>query len=249
MRIPAAEGYGVARILSLRDVVVRRRNRVVLDVPAFELPTGSRMAIMGPNGAGKSTLLQVAGALVRPDEGDIWIAGNLLSRTSELALRRHTALVFQDPLLFRRSVLDNVSSGLLFRGTPAGEARARARQWLDRFGVGALAERNGRSLSGGEAQRVNLARAFAVEPSLLLLDEPFAGLDRPTRIHLLDDLAAQLLSSETSLLLVTHDAADARRVCSTIAVLIDGRIAQYGPVDEVLSRPAGPDVAAIVGAD
>src|SRR5918998_2485362 len=175
-------------VLRLRGVTVRHGDRVVLSLPELAVAPGEVLAIMGPNGAGKSTLLHVAALLRRPLTGEVWIADERATRRTERALRRRTAMVLQEPLLFDVSVVANAASGLRFRGVRRCDAEHRARSWLERFGVGHLAARNARTLSGGEAQRVSLARAFAVEPELLVLDEPFAALDPATRETIVPEL-------------------------------------------------------------
>jgi tungstate transport system substrate-binding protein len=190
--------------LHLRDVIVRRGARVALDFPALTVDPGEIVAVLGPNGAGKSTLLLVAGLLLRPDAGEVALGGEVATRRTSARLRRTTALALQDPLLFDRSVLDNAASGLRFRGVGKRAAEARAHEELARFGVADLAARPARTLSGGEAQRVALARAFAVDPALVLLDEPFAALDAETRATLLPEVGARLRASGAACLLVTH---------------------------------------------
>src|SRR3712207_4264124 len=155
-------------ILRLHGVTVRYGDRIVLDLPGLSVAAGEVVAIMGPNGAGKSTLLHVAALLQRPQSGEIWITGERAMPRTARRLRRSTAMVLQEPLLFDVSVLANAASGLRFRGVRRREAERRARQWLAQFGIDHLATRNARTLSGGEAQRTSLARAFAVEPRPLL---------------------------------------------------------------------------------
>ena len=209
---------------------------MVLDLPELAVAPGEVLAIMGPNGAGKSTLLHVAALLRRPQSGEVWIAGERATRRTERALRRRTAMVLQEPLLFDVSVLANAASGLRFRGVRRREAEHRAREWLEQFGVGHLAAQNARTLSGGEAQRVSLARAFAVEPELLLLDEPFAALDPATREALVPELAARLRETQTAAVIVTHDASEALALADRLLVLVDGRIAQCDQTDAVLAQ-------------
>ena len=229
----ASEG---APVLRLSGVTVRYGNRVVLDLPEFAVAAGEVVAIMGPNGAGKSTLLHVAALLRRPQTGEVWITGERATRRTTPRLRRSTAMVMQEPLLFDVSVVANAASGLRFRGVRRQEAEHRARQWLTQFGVGHLAAQNARTLSGGEAQRTSLARAFAVEPELLLLDEPFAALDPATRSSLIPELAARLRETQTAAVIVTHDAAEARPLADRLLVLGDGCIAHWGGPDGVLGR-------------
>ncbi len=235
--------------LGLRDVVVRHGTRVALTVPELTVEAGEVLTLIGPNGAGKSTLLQVAALLRRPDAGDVCIGGKRATRRAALTLRRRIAMVFQDPLLFDVGVLANVTAGLRFRGIGRAEAERRATDWLARFRVGHLGDRNARSLSGGEAQRVSLARAFAVDPELLLLDEPFAALDAPTRAALVPELAARLREARTAAVIVTHDQAEAVALGDRLGVVLGGRIAQLGPPAEVVARPATVEVAAFLGVE
>lgn len=228
-------------VLRLCGVTVRYGDRIVLDLPELSVATGEVVAIMGPNGAGKSTLLHVAALLQKPQSGEVWITGERATPRTCRRLRRSTAMVLQEPLLFDLSVLANAASGLRFRGVRRQEAERRARQWLAQFGVNHLAAHNARTLSGGEAQRVSLARAFAVEPDLLLLDEPFSALDPATRHELVPELAARLRETRTAAVLVTHDANDAIALADRRLVLIDGCIAQADRTDAVtwLTPPSG----------
>jgi len=223
-------------VLRLCGVTVSYGRRVVLDLPELTVGPGEVLAIMGPNGAGKSTLLHVAALLLRPQFGEVWIAGERATRRSARSLRRRTAMVLQEPLLFDVSVVANAASGLRFRGVRRGDAEQRARQWLEQFGVGHLATRNARTLSGGEAQRVSLARAFAVGPELLVLDEPFAALDAETREILVPELAVQLRATQTAAVMVTHDATDAGVLADRLVVLVDGRIVRCDRTDAVLGQ-------------
>ncbi len=232
--------------LSLRDVTVRRAGRLVLDVPALDLAAGEVLAVLGPNGAGKSTLLQVMALLERPATGAVFVDG-VRVRGPALALRRRMAMVLQEPLLLDGSVRENVALGLRLRGVPRGERGRRADRWLERLGIAHLAARPAHALSGGEAQRASLARALALEPDVLLLDEPFTGLDAPARARLIADLALLLRETGQTAVLVTHDRDEALRLGDRVAVLIGGRLRQIGPTAEVFTRPIDPEVAAFVG--
>ncbi len=232
--------------LALRDVVVRRGARTVLDVPLLDVPAGEALAVVGPNGAGKTTLLLQLALLERPQTGGVLFDGER-TRARELALRRRMAVVFQEPLLLDRSAIANVETGLALRGVGRRERRERAMRWLARFSVDALASRSSRTLSGGEAQRVSLARAFALQPEVLLLDEPFSALDQPTRATLIDDLAGVLAETRLTAVLVTHEHGEAARLGDRVAVLMRGRIRQIGSPPDVFGAPADEEVAAFVG--
>jgi tungstate transport system ATP-binding protein len=234
--------------LSLRDITVRRRDRQILHVAAIDVLDGEVLAIIGPNGAGKTTLLQVLGLLERPARGEVLFEGQTV-RGRELALRRRMAVMLQEPLLLRRSVAENVEMGLRLRGVPRHERKARAERWLSRFGVAHLAQRSARKLSGGEAHRASLARAFALEPEILLLDEPFSALDQPTREGLLEELAEALRETAITTVFVTHDRNEALRLGTRIAVVVGGSVRQMGATAEVFAAPADEDVAALVGAE
>src|SRR5215218_2703159 len=216
-------GDGSGPVLRLCGVNVRYGDRVILDLPELSVAAGEVVAIMGANGAGKSTLLHVAALLQRPQTGEVWIAGERATPRTSRRLRRATAMVLQEPLLFDVSVVANAASGLRFRGVRRQEAERRARQWLAEFGVCHLATQSARTLSGGEAQRASLARAFAVEPQLLLLDEPFAALDPATREALVPELAARLRETRTAAVIVTHDVAEARALTNRVLILPHGR--------------------------
>jgi len=232
--------------IGLRGVKVEKGRRTVLDVESLDVRAGEVLAVVGPNGAGKSTLISVLGLLEKPKRGEVFFAGEPVSGDF-LAYRRRMAVVFQEPLLLDASVESNVGTGLALRGASRDERRARVQAWLARFGIEALAGRSARTLSGGEAQRVSLARALVLEPEVLLLDEPFAGLDAPTRQSLIDDLARVLGETGAATVFVTHDRDEALRLGDRLAVLMDGRVRQEGTPQEIFAGPADEEVAAFVG--
>jgi len=159
------------------------------------------------------------------------------------------ASVFQEPLLCDTTVLRNARLGLALRGVPDAEADRRVRPWLERLGIAPLAGRSARTLSGGEAQRTSLARAFAVEPEVLLLDEPFSGLDPSAREALLGDLEGILRETGTTTILVTHDRDEALRLGDRVAVMMGGRILQLARPEEVFAAPVSEEVAHFVGVE
>jgi tungstate transport system ATP-binding protein len=234
--------------LSLRDVRVRRGRNEIVRVPHLDVLEGEVLVIIGPNGAGKSILLETLALLQGPSEGQVLFEGQPVAGR-ELALRRRMAVVFQDPLLLRRSVSENVAVGLRLRGVPRSARRERVAYWMHRFGIAHLARRSAATLSGGEAQRAGLARAFALEPEVLLLDEPFSALDQPTREELLDDLSVVLWETGVTTVFVTHDRDEAMRLGGCMAVLMNGGIRQAGPTTEVFASPVDPEVAAFVGVE
>ncbi|HEX7976422.1 MAG TPA: ABC transporter ATP-binding protein, partial [Anaerolineales bacterium] len=155
--------------------------------------------------------------------------------------------VLQEPLLLDISVFENVATGLRYRGLPRREVSQRSEEWLERLGVSHLRDRPARRLSGGEAQRVSLARAFALQPEVLLLDEPFSALDAPTRARLLEDFHALLAATRITTVLITHDMDEALFLGQRVAVLLGGKLRQTGTPQRVFSAPADLEVAAFVG--
>jgi tungstate transport system ATP-binding protein len=166
-----------------------------------------------------------------------------------LQYRRRIAMVFQEALLFDTTVFNNVASGLKLRGLHGAKMRESVEEQLERFGIAHLRDRSARKLSGGEAQRTSLARAFAIRPELLFLDEPFASLDQPSRESLMDDLHRILKKTDTVALFATHDRIEAMRLANRIAVMDEGRIAQVGSPIEVMNFPANEFVASFVGVE
>jgi len=236
-------------VLALSNVRVSYGGADVLDVGALEVAEGEVLAVIGPNGSGKSTLLRVAGLLERPTTGRVSFRQRVVDAAHALAERRRMAMVFQQPLLADMTVAENAALGLAFRGVGADLCEARVGRWLERLNIAPLRDRRARTLSSGEAQRVALARALVVEPDLLLLDEPFAGLDEPSRGTLLPDLAAILRGDRVTTILVSHDRGEAQALADRVAVLMRGRILQLDETARVFHAPASEEVARFVGVE
>jgi ABC-type sulfate/molybdate transport systems ATPase subunit len=231
--------------IGCRDLRVHAGGRELLSVPELHVTSGRTLAVLGPNGAGKSTLLRALGLFSSHRvSGEILLDGRPATRS---LMREATAAVLQRPILRRGTVAANVLSGLRFRGMSRREARVRAWPWIEALGLGPLAGRDARSLSIGEAQRVSITRALAVGPRVLLLDEPFTGLDSTTRADLLADLRAALTGQPTATILVTHDRQEALALAEDTALLIGGRIRQHGPTPGVLDHPDDADTARLLG--
>jgi len=237
-------------ILEARNLEVERGGMIILNVPALSIQQGEILSLIGPNGAGKTTLLQTLCYLLKPFRGEISFKGERISANhSAFAYRRKLAMVFQEPLLFDTTVFENVASGLKIRGMKWQDIRRIAIEQLDRFGIGHLSHRSARKISGGEAQRTSLARAFAIQPELLLLDEPFASLDPPSRESLIEDLDRILRQTQTTTIFATHDRLEALRLSDRIAVLNGGKIIQIGSPEEVMNHPVDEFVASFVGVE
>jgi tungstate transport system ATP-binding protein len=236
-------------LLDVRDLQVWRDGRQVLMINHLEVERGEVLAVIGPNGAGKTTLLLSIARLLKPEHGTIRFDGEELESLEVLSYRRRIALVLQEPLLLDASVFDNVALGLRFRRLRRLEVNHRVDEWLSRMEVAHLRERRASQLSGGEAQRVSLARAFAIQPELLMLDEPFGALDAPTRNRLLDDLSSVLADTKVTTVFITHHLEEALRLGQRVAVVLEGRLRQWGTPQEVFSNPVDEQVAQFVEAD
>jgi ABC-type sulfate/molybdate transport systems ATPase subunit len=221
-------------VLTARGLRVAREGRTLLDGVDLTLRRGEVVAILGPNGVGKSTLLSVLAGLLPAAGGTVTVAGRV-------------AAALQAPAMARRSVAANVEAALGWWGVPRPERAARAADALTRMRAGGLAARRADTLSGGEARRVHLARALALGADALLLDEPFAGLDAPTRAELLRDVGAALRDPERGTLVVLHDRAEAWALADRLLVLLDGGVAAEGPPRTVLERPPSLPVAEFLG--
>lgn len=230
-------------LLQVSNLLVRREGRTVLDIKSLSVESGDVLAIVGPNGAGKSTLFLVLARLLKTERGQVMFNGRPADSFQEIDYRRQIALVLQEPLLLDMSVCENVAIGLKFRRTSKAVMEERVHHWLNRLGVAHLSNRPARKLSGGEAQRVSLARAFVLQPKLLLLDEPFTALDAPTRSRLLDDLKSVLTETKMTTIFITHDLQEARKLATWMGVMLDGRMEQSGAPQDVFDRPHNDRVA------
>jgi len=235
-------------IVSIENLKVELGGVSILDIPSFCIAEKEFVSLIGPNGSGKSTLLLVLNSLLKPVAGRVVYRGEeISSREATFRYRRMVSMVFQEPLLFDTTVYKNVASGLKIRGIKRDEIRERVMRYLKCFNIEHLANRSARKLSGGESQRTSLARAFAIEPEIIFLDEPFSALDPPTRHALTDDLEKIVRETGITTVMVTHDQSEALRMSDRIAVMNSGQIVQSGTPSEVMNHPVNEFVANFVG--
>jgi tungstate transport system ATP-binding protein len=233
-----------AAIFRLEHVAKTYQDRQVLEVRELPIQAGEILALVGPSGAGKSTLLRLLNFLEPPTRGTIFFHDTAFSAGQEmpLDLRRRVTTVFQRPMLLNRSVEENIRFGLRLRGL-RGTAQ-RVAQALDGVGLSGLARHKARTLSGGEAQRVALARAMVLQPEVLLLDEPSANLD-PYNVGLIEKIILQLNHDQhTTIVLVTHNVFQARRLAQRVALLLEGKVIEVGAVEDFFNHPVDPRTAA-----
>ena len=232
--------------IAVRRVTKRFGSFVALDNVSLAIPSGSLTALLGPSGSGKSTLLRVIAGLEHPDDGDVLILGE--EATGLPPQKRGVGFVFQHYAAFKHlTVRDNVAFGLKIRKRPKREIRRRVDDLLELVQLEGLAERYPEQLSGGQRQRMALARALAVEPRVLLLDEPFGALDARVRKELRTWLRRLHDDVHVTTVLVTHDQEEAMEVADRIALMNEGRIEQTGKPRDLYEHPANEFVMGFVG--
>ena len=233
-------------MINVEHVTKRFGDFTALDDVSMEVPDGSLTALLGPSGSGKSTLLRVIAGLEQPDVGEVAVAG---ARATHLpARKREIGFVFQHYAAFKHmTVFENVAFGLRIRKRPPPEVRARVEELLDLVGLGGYAKRYPAQLSGGQRQRMALARALAVQPRVLLLDEPFGALDANVRADLRTWLRRLHDQVHVTTVLVTHDQEEAMEVSDRLVVLRDGRVEQIGAPRELYEAPANDFVMGFLG--
>ena len=230
--------------LSLSDVTYEAQGQRLIERTSLAFAAGPRSIVLGPNGAGKSLLLRLCHGLLRPTTGGVAWAGAV----SGAEAARHQAMAFQRPVLLRRSALANVTYPLALRGVPRKRRRERALAALERAGLAELAQRPARVLSGGEQQRLALARAWVLEPQVLFLDEPTANLD-PGATRRIEALIDGFHQSGTKIVMTTHDLGQARRLADEVLFLHRGRLVERAPAETFFDRPDSREAAAFLKGD
>jgi tungstate transport system ATP-binding protein len=226
--------------LVLEDVSFIAGGRAILERVSCEFAAGPRTVILGPNGAGKSVLMRLCHGLLKPTSGRIEWRG-----TRDERRPRAQAMVFQRPVMLRRSAFGNVTYGLELARVARAERERRALKVLEAVGLGAVADRPARVLSGGEQQKLALARAWALDPEVLFLDEPTANLD-PGATREVERIVEQIHSSGTKIVMTTHNLGQARRLADEILFLSAGRLADHAPVERFFAQPSTAETAAFI---
>lgn len=232
---------------SLRGLRHAYGERTVVDIPELDVHHGEVLGIVGPSGAGKSTLLRLLNFLETPTAGTLAFRDRAMTGEPDIATQRQVTTVFQRPVLLNRSVRDNLTFGLRLHGRPVDPGEVDA--WIDRLGLTGLADAPARGLSGGEAQRVALARALLVGPRALLLDEATSNLD-PYNVGLIERIVAEVREvHETTVVLVTHNVHQARRLADRTALMIGGRLVEVAETEDFFTAPANEITAAFLRGD
>jgi tungstate transport system ATP-binding protein len=224
--------------LVLDQVSFTVHGRSIIDRVSMEIAEGMRTVILGPNGAGKSVLMRLCHGLLTPTSGSIAWRG-------EANGRRKQAMVFQRPVMLRRSAIANVAYGLELAGHSRHESLMRARDVVEAVGLGEMADRPARVLSGGEQQRLALARAWVLGPEVLFLDEPTANLD-PGATREVETLIGQIRAGGTKIVMTTHNLGQAKRLGDEILFLSQGRLVERSPVDRFFNKPASAEAEAFI---
>jgi tungstate transport system ATP-binding protein len=234
-------------IYQLHSLTQSYNGRVVVQIEHLEIDEGEILAIVGPSGAGKSTLLRLLNFLEQPSSGYLTFGQSTLNGSlPSLETRRKITTVFQTPVLLNRSVAANVAYGLKVRGQDKKAIDQAVAEVLERVGLGQLAQQSARTLSGGEAQRVALARALVIQPTVLLLDEPTANLD-PYHVKLIEDIVVEENRQRgTTVVLVTHNVFQAKRLAHRTALLLEGRLVEIAATPVFFATPSDPRTAAFV---
>jgi tungstate transport system ATP-binding protein len=238
-------------MIRIEAVTKKSGGSEILKTIDLTIQKGEIFTLIGPSGSGKTTLLRLINLLDTPTTGKIIFAGTDTSENEKvrLSIRRRMGMVFQKPAVLNTTVAENVAFGLKFRAVEKSEIEKRVLAALDLVGLADLSSRRAITLSGGEMQRVSIARAMVTEPEVLLLDEPTANLD-PVSSEIIENLILRINSElHTTVILSTHDMIQGQRLADRMGVIMDGRMAQVGTTNDIFYQPFGKDIARFVGID
>jgi tungstate transport system ATP-binding protein len=238
---PAAAGGNSLMPLSVRGLGYGAGGKRILEDVSFEIDAAPRTVVLGPNGAGKSVLLKLCHGLLRPTAGSVRWAGGTPDET-----RRRQGMLFQRPVLLRRSVAGNLLHALRVRGVPRARRAALVDEALQAAGLANIARQSARTLSGGEQQRLAIARAWVLKPEVLLLDEPTANLD-PEATRAIEEMICAFETAGTCIVMTTHDIGQARRLANDVLFLHRGRLLEHSPATRFFAAPSHPAAARFIG--
>lgn len=227
----------MSQIIELRNISKAYGAKTVLNKVSYCFSKGKTYALIGPSGAGKSTLLKIIDLLEEPSQGQILYNGLRVKNDSErLSLQRKIGMVFQQPVLFSGTVLDNIFYGLKVRGEKLASNRKKVLQTLEKVGLAKMERQRATTLSGGEQQRLALARSMVLDPEILLLDEPTANLD-PANVIMMEELLREIKLKGTTIILVTHNLFQAKRLADEVLFFYDGKLIEAKPVENLFTSP------------
>ncbi|MDW7650972.1 MAG: phosphate ABC transporter ATP-binding protein [Bacillota bacterium] len=235
-------------IIRVANLTKEFSGREVLHLPHWSVPKGSITGIIGPSGAGKSTLLRILNWLEKPTRGEINYFGRSIPANAEekTGIRRKMTMLFQKPVLFDTTVYENIAYGLKARNIPKKEIKRLVAPMLEKIGMAAQHQQRAKTLSGGEAQRIAMARALVLEPEILYLDEPTANLD-PMNIELLEKMLLEMNRTHgTSVIIITHNLFQARRITDHVLFLCQGQLVEAGQTEQIFADPADERTQAFV---
>ncbi|MEM2124826.1 MAG: phosphate ABC transporter ATP-binding protein [Candidatus Methanosuratincola sp.] len=234
--------------VALRSILKRYSEKEILKGVSLEIQRGELISIVGPSGSGKTTLLRLIDGLEFPDSGEIYIDDNRLTKENAPMIRTKVGMVFQNPVLFDASVYDNVALSLKFRGIPNDLIRQKVEVALNLVMLKDLAKRSALTLSGGEAQRIALARVLVYDPELILLDEPTANLD-PANVLIIENALRNANLQGKTIVLVTHNIFQARRLAKRVALLLEGEMIEVQDTESFFNRPLDPRTRRFIEGD
>lgn len=225
-------------IISLKNITYKIKRHQIIHIDELTVNSGDILGVMGPNGAGKSTLIKIMALLEPPTEGELAIHNKLMNAEKiPLHVRRKFSIALQQSLLLDTTVFQNVAVGLKLRKCNKRTIEEQVNYWLEMFQISHLAKKHAAHLSGGEAQRVNLARAMVINPEIIFLDEPFSALDFPTKLQLLTDLKEIIKKMNMTTVFVSHDLMEVKYLTDQMIIMMDGKIEQAGSTIDVIKNP------------
>ena len=227
-----------ASVISGENIVKYYGEEKILDIEEVVIKEGLVSALMGPNGSGKSTLIKILGQLEECKESKVYYRGEQVTAKNRLAVRRQLGFIWQDPLLYNTSVYENIALSLKFRNLSEEEIDTRVKEALTRLNINKLANKNAKQLSGGEKQKVSIARSLVIEPELIFIDEPNTSLDIDS-INLVEEIIAEEVEKGVSVLLVTHNFYQAKSLADEVLVLKEGRLVDQDSPENLSIKEEG----------